>query len=463
MNIPETFNNGMGGFGFSSQKDLEDLNKALSVDYSMPPTTGANALRAYSIDGTLRSVTYTQKHIKFWTRTNKVKAYSTVEEYVKLRNYGNTRAGAFVDAGALPPSQDSAYSRENKNVKYVGTTRAVQHQAMVVETVVVDDIVAQEQINGTIYLLGVIEEALFKGNSAVVPQEWDGIFGELENEYAADPTCGIVMDLAGADIRKYDLTKASNIILNNYGIPTLAYCDLDTMGRINSLFYENQFIMNPDGAGVQGAVAVSHFNYLPKQSFEYEPDVFLRPNETPLTVKSSANAPGAPTFVGTAVSASDTTSAHNVSKFTTATAATYKVVAINKFGESVASAASTINVVQGGSASLVITPPSDGSAVAGYKIYRGDAGKEPLFIKRIAAGSGSTTTFIDLNENIPGTGTMVLMYDDITNNVFKQLVPFIKIPLAVIDASIRWMQMLYGTPIFATPRKNVLIKNIKLA
>ena len=160
MNTPESLTPGTGAFGFSSQKDLEDLNKALAVDYSQPPTEGASALRAYSIDGTLRSVTYTQKHIKFWTRTQKVKAYSTVEEYVKLRNYGNVRSGAFVDAGALPPSQDSSYSRENKNVKYVGTTRAVQHQAIVVETVVVDDIVAQEQINGTIYLLGVIEKEI---------------------------------------------------------------------------------------------------------------------------------------------------------------------------------------------------------------------------------------------------------------------------------------------------------------
>jgi hypothetical protein len=55
------------------------------------------------------------------------------------------------------------------------------------------------------------------------------------------------------------------------------------------------------------------------------------------------------------------------------------------------------------------------------------------------------------------------MYDDVTNNCFKQLVPFIKIPLAIVDASIRWMQLLYGTPIYSTPRKNVLIKNIKLA
>jgi hypothetical protein len=459
MNTPESLAPGTGAFGFSSQKDLEDLNKALAIDYSQPPTEGASALRAYSIDGTLRSVTYTQKHIKFWTRTQKLKAYSTVEEYVKLRNYGNTRAGAFVDAGALPPSQDSAYSRENKNVKYVGTTRAVQHQAMVVETVVVDDIIAQEQINGTIYLLGVIEEALFKGDSNVVAQEWDGIFGEIEREYNADNTCGIVMDLQGADITKYDLTKASNVILNNYGIPNLAYCDLDTMGRINQLFYQNQFIENVQG-GVTGGVALGQFTYLPKQSFEYEPDVFLRPNEAPLTVKSAEKAPSTPTIAAAAIAAADVTSGKT---FANATNVKYVVVAVNKYGESAGSTAATVAIPEGGQGQVTITP-AVGSDEVGYKIYRADSATgDPLFIKRIARADAATTVFKDENLDIPGTGRMLLMYDDVTNNCFKQLVPFIKIPLAIVDASIRWMQLLYGTPIYSTPRKNVLIKNIKLA
>jgi hypothetical protein len=36
----------------------------------------------------------------------------------------------------------------------------------------------------------------------------------------------------------------------------------------------------------------------------------------------------------------------------------------------------------------------------------------------------------------------------------------LKIPLATIDTSIRWMQLIYGTPVLYTPRHNVLFKNI---
>lgn len=446
---------GAGGFGATTQQEIQELNKALSVDYQMPPTSGANALRAYSIDGTLRTVSYQQKHIKFWNRTPKVKAYSTVEEYVKIINYGNQRAGAFVDAGALPPGQDSNYERASKNVKYVGTTRAVQHQAMVVETVVVDDLVAQEQINGTIYLLGVIEKSLFDGDSSVISQEWDGICTEIQNDFNSDPTCGTVIDLKGADITKETLTEASNIILNNYGIPTVMYNDLQTMGKLNALFYGNQMVTQVDGTGIVGGVVQNNFAYLPKQTFEYEPDVFLKPGLTPLTTASSDKAPAAPSVA--AAAASDPTSSIPAGTYD------YIVSAVNKNGESVGSSVVTQAVVAGEKVTLTITKQGN-AEVAGYCIYRSLTGGTPVLVARIPRNPNDENgSYVDKNQNIPGTGRAILIYEDPTNFMFKQLVPFIKIPLAIVDASIRWMQLLYGTPVLATPRKNVIIKNIKLS
>lgn len=454
MKFPEIAASG-ATVGAATQQDLQDLNKALQVDYSQPPVEGGSALRAYSIDGTLRSVTYTQKHIKFWTRLTKVKAYSTVEEYVKLQNYGNIRSGAFVDAGALPPSQDSAYSRENKNVKYVGTTRAVQHQAMVVETVVVDDLVAQEQINGTIFLLGVIEKSLFDGDSNIITQEWDGLASEIYREYEADEESDIVIDLEGQDITKADLTRAAMTILNNYGTPDIAFLDLNTQAKVAELFYQNQFVQNVEG-NVQGGFTPATHGYLPQQTFQYEPNVFLKPFETPLTTASSEKAPTAPS-----VAAQNT--ADPASKFENAVNARYVVVAINQYGESVGSAEQTVSVTKGDKVTLTITKQGNLPTV-GYKIYRADeAGAKPVLIDRIKAqASQANTEYVDLNKNIPGTGRIFLIDSSPMNICFKQLVPFLKLPLAIIDASIRWAQLLYGTPIVATPRKNVLIKNIRL-
>lgn len=440
-------------FGMLTPEQIADVNKALSVDYSQPPVSGASALRAYSIDDTLKSVTYSNKHIKLWNRVFKQKAHSTVEEYVKLLNYGNMRSGAFVAAGALPASQDSDYSRENKNVKYVGTTRGVQHQATVVDTVVVDDLIAQETINGTEFLIGVIEKSLFDGDASVVAEEWDGLIPELSAENAQNPAFEIVIDKQGAALTKEDLTKASMTILNNYGSPDIAYCDLETMGNVNKLFYQNQMITNVDG-NVTGAVATNQFAYLPKQSFTYEPDIFLRPGEKPLTAASSEKAPAAPT-------ASAAASAEASSKLAPATYR-YLVVSVNKYGESVASTVASAAVTAGDKVTLTITHPANDTAT-GFKIYRGTvAGEETLIARIPKTKNSSTTVYTDLNQNVDHTGQLILMTDNPNNYAFRQLIPFIKIPLAVVDASIRWMQMLYGVPMLFTPRKNVLVKNIAL-
>jgi hypothetical protein len=49
---------------------------------------------------------------------------------------------------------------------------------------------------------------------------------------------------------------------------------------------------------------------------------------------------------------------------------------------------------------------------------------------------------------------------DPSNISFAQLAPMVKIPLATVDSSIRWMQLLYGAMKLYTPRHNVIYKNI---
>lgn len=43
---------------------------------------------------------------------------------------------------------------------------------------------------------------------------------------------------------------------------------------------------------------------------------------------------------------------------------------------------------------------------------------------------------------------------------FKQLAPMMKMDLAVIEPSIRWLQLLYGTPQMYATKKWVIVKNI---
>jgi len=79
-------------------------------------------------------------------------------------------------------------------------------------------------------------------------------------------------------------------------------------------------------------------------------------------------------------------------------------------------------------------------------------------IPRISGAA--TTTYVDLNLNLPSTSNSFMLQMNLQNLSFRQLAPMIKIPLATLAASVRWMQLLYGTPIVYSPRRNVIFINV---
>jgi hypothetical protein len=66
----------------------------------------------------------------------------------------------------------------------------------------------------------------------------------------------------------------------------------------------------------------------------------------------------------------------------------------------------------------------------------------------------------DLNLFLPGCSRAYLFQMNLQSMSFRQLAPMLKIPLATLAASIRWMQLLYGTPILYAARKNVIFANV---
>ena len=68
--------------------------------------------------------------------------------------------------------------------------------------------------------------------------------------------------------------------------------------------------------------------------------------------------------------------------------------------------------------------------------------------------------YTDRNWLIPATSQAFMVQNNMQNYAVRQLAPMMKIPLATIAASIRWMQLLYLTYILYTPRKNVLYINV---
>jgi hypothetical protein len=107
-----------------------------------------------------------------------------------------------------------------------------------------------------------------------------------------------------------------------------------------------------------------------------------------------------------------------------------------------------------------------------YKVYRiasystnavPSALSSYSLVAQIPAGSqaaAGTTVFDDLNLQLPFTSTAYVGQLDPSVLTFRQLMPMMKMDLAVLSPAYRWMILLYGTPILFAPKKWLRMINI---
>lgn len=454
---------GFGGFGQGSAQEVEELNKALTAGYGSGRGSGGGALRVESLEATLRVLTFNQAHVKFWRDIPKLPAFSTVEEYTVQTSYGG-ETGMFTREGELPQVQDSAYDRRSALVKFVGTQREVTHPMMLVRPAH-GNVIALETQNGAIWLMERLERALFFGRSDTIVESFDGIDKQISDDPVANNLN--VIDLRGGALTEDKIEEATNIIVEGYGVATDLYLSPRAMSDMTKQFFPKQHIGIP--SAVNGTIGMS-IGKIQTQAglINLKPDIFLRSGKNngvkrAPTSSTAIRAPVTPTGVVAAAASSATGS-----QFTTADVGTfqYKVSAINRFGESAAvQEPGGIVVASGDGIDLTITNGSDtADATTGYRIYRslvnGAAGSEQL-IREVPRGGGAATTVIrDLNADLPNTSRAYLIQMNLQTLAVKQLAPMMKIPLATLAASIRWMQLIYLTPIVYQPRKIICFKNV---
>lgn len=454
---------GLEGFGASSAVEVNELRKALSAGQSVAdPGVAAGTgfpLRIESLEKTLKVVTYRMDDVRLWKNITKLPAYNTVEEYNRLREYGSGVAG-FIAEGDAPASDDSTYSREFTIIKYMGTLRSVTHVMSLVRPAH-GPVIAQETVNGTAWLLKQLEQKLFFGNATNVPVEWDGLQALIT---AGAPTANII-DLRGMPLSEDVLNDACLTVKTapNYGRPTDLYCADGAYSDLAKSFYPAERIPLQPGGYQDGMVGlqIKGFHSMVGPVL-FNPDVFIDFGTTPAAATGdSTKRPSTPTE-GAAPSDGGAYVA-GTGQFTAAWVGDYyyKVVAVNRYGKSAALSMTgpytvvlvhytTMGVTEG-----VIAPTC-------YEVYRSSKGGALTTCKLMftTARTGATTTITDYNNFLPGMSTAFLIQQNIEYFSFKQLCPFVKIPLATVDTSIRWMQLLYGSPACYAPGKSVLFRNV---
>lgn len=470
------FQNGSvgSGFGIGDTHDIANLSKALEAGYQVGAgRTGGSALRVESLEASLKVLTYTSSHVKLWKKIPKSPAYSTVEEYNQLTDYGGN-ASPFVQEGELPQASDASYVRRNVLVKFLGTVREITHQASLVHAAH-GDLIALENQNGILWLLQQVEHHLFTGDSSLAfdgeSEQWDGLDALID---AAN-----VIDLEGQTLQEADLEEASNMIIENYGLPTDMFLNTRAMSDLVKTFYPRERIAMPAPANGQIGLTVQS---IATQGGEIalNPSVFVRKTPSPPAAATSASAPVTPASL-TVGAPTGTTGDHNKGAPAGTTYFAYLVTACNRFGESapVAFAGSATALTQADKDANVYVPLTiTNPGVIGafppeyFRIYRSAAStvnavptslSSYSLIAQVPAASqsaGGTTVFNDVNLILPGTSSAYL--GELTPSVitFRQLMPLMKMDLAVLSPAYRWMILLYGTPVLFAPKKWMRFINI---
>ncbi|MCS7242929.1 hypothetical protein [Candidatus Caldatribacterium sp.] len=457
------------GFDFADQQIISEIRKATEIGYEINPfnlTSGVAPLRAEVVEQTLKVITYTEEHFRFFREVPKGKALSNVVQYIKLYGYGRSE-NLFLPAGENPPYEDNAdFARGIAHVKYLGTLRIVNHVATLVQTHIMN-VIAAENMAGARHLARQLELALFWGNSKLGPgggewYEFDGLYNQVEE----------VFDLAGEPLTEATINDIVQVVLDNYGFPNRLYVSPAIYSDLIKQIMGMQRVLLPTkeggyaiGAPIDvirtqgGPIGVVPVFFLGKGDFR-------NPLRLAPTAASHVNAATAPASVTVSINPTPNGAEWHKLRVDSATIK-YRVTAVNRFGESAPVESSAVVLTSadfGKSINLTITNSSTlANPPAYFNIYRSDNGGKFYWVKAIPTASesaGGITTWSDKNGQMPGYHTAFL--GEFNSNVleFLELMPLTQVPLAQIQPAIRWLLLMYATFVVYAPRKIVTIRNI---
>jgi hypothetical protein len=304
--------------------------------------------------------------------------------------------------------------------------------------------------------MGKANHAMYFGDSDAIPLEWNGLTKQIIDNG------GIVVDMKGMPLAADDLENATQQVTDNFGQLGALYTNSKVFTDFAHSYQGNQRWMAPNAPAGMGGTPLTGWN-TQNGSLRFESDVFVKRGSTAPTLATHVKAPAAPTL---ALGSPGGTG----SSFETADAGAYKwqVTALNQFGESAPTTiSSAATLATGEQITLTITDGGGTYSASAYRIYRTEkGGLTAYYTHKVVPRSktsgvyNATTTWDDKNEWRPRCFMGLALDMSPQSLTYKQLAPMLKMNLAVVSPAIRWMQLLYGTPIVFAPKKNVVFKNI---
>jgi len=459
-----------GAMGFDS---VDDLLKAMSVGSTFPAGIGAmtpGALMAtvpQDLDDVLHNAAFDETAVILWNKLAKDRVFSTVHQYVRKQSPGSAgRRFLFHPEGGLPVESDTTYSLEQLAMRYLGAVRRLPIQARLVTSIAGNTVKAQNR-DGALEILSALEYHLFYGNPLSNPFAFEGLHRAMHRE-------GIILDANGALPTEAIIDEAMELVTErpNWGKPTDMFCSPRMHKTLRQLYAARMRSM----MGAQ-----FHPNYtLREMTFDHcigdeKVGIVKHPlalGEKDVCVELGMGTDPSKRPVAPIIFQQPAAAANPASLFVAAGPKIggtfiYRIVAMNESGWSTPVTTNAVVTAAGDANTLIVTDaavPGSTQRATGYIIYRtlpGAVGPSATQIREVAAtAGGGNTTFVDLNQDLPGTSDIFIISNRQQSLGWKQLLPFFNFPLGNLDTSYRWALLLFGALQVSLPRHHALIKNV---
>ena len=479
------FDEGVNVEGLFDNTSQATLEKALSAGYGTDASqfTDGRALQPEDLESTLINVLdVLQDDCKVFNSIYRQPSRSTVHQYNRRTGVGDDEFN-FIGEGEEIREGDQDIERKILEQKYIGTIGRITKQAELVESM--EDMYNAEKVACTMRVVKSAERAFFHGNSAVVPKQFDG-FQKIIEDSAFDTTREARLRATVADLRGYEIGEevdsGDNVVTNEDLFDEVADTVYAKGGDLKKALFppvlarqfrrlfndKLRYTTKDEHTGLEKLpdIVASCGSSIRIQGKDAGTDKMFHVKGAVVAKGDSTKRPNAPSTVSLSVNASPIGAA---SQFATKDAGDYiyAVHAVNSYGISAAkAAAAAVTVAAGKSVSITITPDSNGARPTGFIITRSTAdGSDLMEMCSVPAAAEGNTTYEDVNADLPGTASVVLLSDitrDAKANVsFTQLMGISTFPLPTNDSlAKRFAVALFGALKLGAPEFCAEIKNI---
>lgn len=452
-----------------SQTSATQLNKALEAGYGTDAATfiDGHALLKESCEATVVGVlAQNQSDWKLMAQMKKTPMLQPVHQIIRRTGEGDYKYTATSETGEVHETNQEL-ERLIVNARPIATLRGVS--MMMKESMGYENAEAAEKLAGIDTILKSCEYYCFHGNKEINDKEFDGLVPLLTKSAKAGKTASIDLrgdKLSAAGRGETTLNEIAQAVYERGGYVDKAFFPPVIAGQFYDIFKERQVYLQgtTTDAAIPGlnCFSTSIGSVIRYKGDDVGADKFFQMRGEVKEAGNASKRPGKPT-VATLTASDVATNAGSLFTSNDEAKYTYAVHALNEYGMSEASTSvvTTATVKSGEAVTLTITKGS-GATPTGYVITRNAKGGTKLM--EIAQIPATQTTFVDLNETLPGTADMILLpknnglqnyYD------FGQLMPISTIPMYPTNSlMIPFIVGTFATLILRAPEYCGILRNI---